>query len=146
MHRLFVIMHKSERQSAILSIINASKISRQDELVQVLQTNGINVTQASVSRDLDELGIVKANGSYVQPERSLAGFGLGLFSLETSGNNLVVAKCQSGLASATAVRIDAAKIDEIVGTIAGDDTIFIAVKDEHGQKAAIKKIWELFEG
>lgn len=139
-------MHKSERQSAILSIINASKISRQDELVQVLQTNGINVTQASVSRDLDELGIVKANGSYVQPERSLAGFGLGLFSLETSGNNLVVAKCQSGLASATAVRIDAAKIDEIVGTIAGDDTIFIAVKDEHGQKAAIKKIWELFEG
>lgn len=139
-------MHKSERQSAILSIINASKISRQDELVQVLQTNGINVTQASVSRDLDELGIVKANGAYVQPERSLVGYGLGLFSLETSGDNLVVAKCQSGLASATAVRIDAAKIDEIVGTIAGDDTIFIAVKDEHGQKAAIKKIWELFEG
>jgi len=139
-------MHKSERQSAILNIINASKISRQDELVQVLQTNGINVTQASVSRDLDELGIVKANGAYVQPERRLAGFGLGLFSLETSGNNLVVAKCQSGLASATAVRIDAAKIDEIVGTIAGDDTILIAVKDEHGQKVVIRKIWELFEG
>ena len=139
-------MHKSERQVSILSIINSARISRQEELVRLLRRNGFDVTQASVSRDLDELGIVKVDGIYSQPGRRIGTFDLGLISVSTSGNNLVVAKCHSGLASATAVRIDAAKIEEIVGTIAGDDTIFIAVKDEHGQRTVIKKIWELFEG
>jgi transcriptional regulator of arginine metabolism len=57
----------------------------------------------------------------------------------------VVAKTEPGLASAVAVQIDAATIPEIVGTLAGEDTIFIAVVDERGQKAALKKIWELME-
>jgi len=50
------------------------------------------------------------------------------------------------LASAAAVRIDSAKIEEIVGTIAGDDTIFIAVKDQRSQRSAMRRIWEIFEG
>lgn len=70
----------------------------------------------------------------------------GLSSLETAGPNIIVARCSPGLASAAAVRIDEAGIDEIAGTIAGDDTIFIAVRDEKVQKAAIKKIWESFNG
>jgi len=65
--------------------------------------------------------------------------------LDTSGDSMIVAKCDSGLASAAAVRIDAARIPEIVGTIAGDDTIFIAVKDSKAQKAALKKVWSVFE-
>ena len=69
----------------------------------------------------------------------------GLLSLNTAGENMIVAKCESGLASAVAVRIDAAGISEIVGTIAGDDTIFVAVKDKDNQKTVIKKIWEVFE-
>jgi transcriptional regulator of arginine metabolism len=57
---------------------------------------------------------------------------------------LVVAKCDSGMASAVAVEIDRAAIPEIVGTLAGEDTIFIAVTDRKAQRTAIKKVWELF--
>jgi len=93
---------------------------------------------------LDELGIVKINGFYSIPQAG-AKQNFGLFNLEAAGENLIVAKCGSGLASAVCVRIDRAKIAGIVGTIAGDDTIFIAVKDQKAQKAIIKKLWETFE-
>jgi transcriptional regulator of arginine metabolism len=139
-------MQKNERQNTILNIIGATRIGRQDELVKLLRKNGFSVTQASVSRDLDDLGIAKLNGFYAQPEKQTDVFGPGLFSLKTAGPFMVIAKCPSGLASASAVRIDAAKLEEIVGTIAGDDTIFIAVKDEKAQKAVIKQLWELFGG
>ena len=65
--------------------------------------------------------------------------------MEIAGENLVVAKTEAGLASACAVRIDAERIEDIVGTIAGDDTIFIAVRGQKEQKAVLKKVWELFE-
>lgn len=139
-------MLKDERQETILKVIAAMKISRQEDLVQALRDHGIEVTQASVSRDLEELGIVKIKGAYAEPDRTLGQLAIGLTAVETAGPNLIVARTFSGLASASAVRIDAARINEIVGTIAGDDTIFIAVKDEKAQKAAIKQLWELFEG
>ncbi len=138
-------MVKTERQDAILKLIGAMRIARQSELVQTLRDHGFEVTQASVSRDLEELGIVKIKGAYSQPERSGNAFGIGLISLETAGDNLIVAKTYSGLASASTVRIDAARIEHVVGTIAGDDTIFIAVKGEKEQRAVIKRLWELFE-
>jgi transcriptional regulator of arginine metabolism len=138
-------MQKTERQNTILNIIGATRIGRQDELVKLLRKNGFSVTQASVSRDLDELGLVKVDGFYAQPTKKIGEFEYGLVGLETAGPNVIVAKCASGLASAAAVRIDAVKMTEIVGTIAGDDTIFIAVKDEKSQKAVIKGIWELFK-
>jgi transcriptional regulator of arginine metabolism len=64
--------------------------------------------------------------------------------LDSAGENLVVAKTEPGRASAVAVDIDGASFGEIVGTLAGEDTIFIAVRDLKEQRAAIKKIWELF--
>jgi transcriptional regulator of arginine metabolism len=67
-----------------------------------------------------------------------------LLSLELAGESLVVARTEPGLASAVAVDIDAAAIKEIVGTLAGEDTIFIAVNDARSQRLAIKKIWEMF--
>jgi transcriptional regulator of arginine metabolism len=138
-------MVKAERQEAILKLIGAMRIARQAELVQTLRDHGFEVTQASVSRDLEELGVVKLNGAYSQPERAGNAFGIGLLGLETAGDNMIVARTYSGLASASAVRIDAARIDDIVGTIAGDDTIFIAVKGQKEQRSVIKRIWELFE-
>lgn len=69
----------------------------------------------------------------------------GLLSIETAGENLIVAKCEAGLASAICVKIDNAKINEIIGTIAGEDTIFIAVKEKEAQKEVIKTIWGMFE-
>jgi transcriptional regulator of arginine metabolism len=68
----------------------------------------------------------------------------GLNAIEPAGDCMIVLKCSSGLASAAAVRIDAEKLPEIVGTIAGDDTIFIAVRDVQDQKAAIKKLRSMF--
>ena len=138
-------MQKGVRQSAIIKLISAKQIGTQEELSELLERKGYSVTQSSVSRDLDELGIVKANGFYALPQKPRNAIALGLLSLETAGENLIVAKCESGLASAIAVRIDSVNIEEIVGTIAGDDTIFIAVKDLKEQKVVLKKIWEVFE-
>jgi transcriptional regulator of arginine metabolism len=138
-------MVKAERQEAILKLIGAMRIARQAELVQTLRDHGFEVTQASVSRDLEDLGIVKINGAYSQPERVGNAFGIGLINVETAGDSMIVAKTYAGLASASAVRIDAARIEDIVGTIAGDDTIFIAVKGQREQRAVIKRLWELFE-
>ena len=138
-------MLKEQRQTAILKFINAKQIGRQEELTALLEKKGFTVTQSSVSRDLDELGIIKANGFYALPQKPKNAVAVGLLSLTTAGENLIVAICEAGLASAIAVRIDAAKISEIVGTIAGDDTIFIAVADAKTQKTTMKKIWELFE-
>jgi transcriptional regulator of arginine metabolism len=138
-------MQKEERQRAILKLITAGQIGRQEELAELLEKKGFAVTQSSVSRDLLDLGIIKARGYYALPKKPRQALAFGLLSLETAGGNLVVARCEAGLASAVAVRIDAAGISEIVGTIAGDDTIFIAVRDKDEQKTVIKKIWELFE-
>jgi transcriptional regulator of arginine metabolism len=64
--------------------------------------------------------------------------------LDRAGDNLIVARTEAGLASAAAVSIDGAAIPEIVGTLAGEDTIFIATPDAKAQRAAMKRIWELF--
>ena len=137
-------MQKKERQDLIVEIISAEPIPRQAVLVRKLTEHGLNVTQASVSRDLEELGIVKNDGVYVLPAISAAAREFGLRSLEPAGDNLLVGKCDSGLASAITVRIDAAGIDSIIGTIAGDDTIFIATGDRARQTAAITRISQLF--
>ncbi|MBK7707135.1 MAG: arginine repressor [Acidobacteria bacterium] len=137
-------MQKEQRQSAILDLINKERVERQDELAELLERKGFSVTQSSVSRDLVELGVVKVGGFYALPLKPKNETIFGLKSLATAGENLVVAKCESGLASACAVRIDSENFEEVVGTIAGDDTIFIAVRDSNGQKAVLKKIWEIF--
>ena len=138
-------MIKDKRQQKIRHLIQTKNIATQDELTALLSKAGFSVTQSSVSRDLEQIGVVKAHGFYALPQANLKAPKFGLLSLETAGENLVVACCESGLASAVAVRIDSARIAELVGSIAGDDTIFIAVKNAKSQKAAIKKIWELFE-
>ena len=137
-------MQKERRHSAILALISENRIERQDELAELLEKQGFSVTQSSVSRDLVELGVVKFGGFYGLPLKPKSETLFGLRSLALAGENLVVAKCESGLASACAVRIDAASLDEVVGTIAGDDTIFIAVRDSKGQKTVLKKVRGLF--
>ena len=137
-------MQKEQRQNAILKLIGEANLSRQEEFAEYLEKQGFAVNQSSVSRDLDELGIVKVGKHYALPTKSRTN-AFGLSSVETAGDCLIVAKCQAGSASAVAVRIDAAQIAEIVGTIAGDDTIFIAVKSREFQKTAVGKIWEMFD-
>jgi len=138
-------MQKSDRQQFILDLIAAKNIGTQEELSELLEKKGLSATQSSISRDLLDLGVIKANGAYTLPQRPANTSVFGILSLDTAGPNLVVAKCRSGLASAATVRIDAERINGIVGTIAGDDTIFIAVADEKAQRFVLKKVWEVFE-
>ena len=138
-------MQKAERHKLILDSISERAISNQHELMDILHGEGVEVTQASVSRDLSELGVVKIGGRYAQPqlpEPSESPFGIR--TIDTSGDSLVVIKCASGLASAVAVRLDGENLRDVVGTIAGDDTIFVAVRDQSSQKAAVKKLRTLF--
>ncbi|MDM7923643.1 MAG: hypothetical protein QUS14_15195, partial [Pyrinomonadaceae bacterium] len=140
----YLCMQKLERHDSIKNIISAKPVTRQDELVRLLRRIGHNVTQASVSRDLDELGIVKVNGRYSLPLLEKPSSVFGGVSFDTAGEHLVVMRCAPGYASAAASRIDHSSIAGIVGTIAGDDTIFIAVKDATGQKNALKALLDLF--
>jgi len=136
-------MQKSVRQQKLLSLIRAKPFSTQAALRESLERAGVPATQSSLSRDLEELGVVKHRGHYAIPKANGAA-ARGLLSLDLSGENLVVARTEPGLASAVAVEIDAAQLPEIVGTLAGEDTIFIAVTDRKAQRDVMKKIWELF--
>ena len=137
-------MHKKDRQNALTSLISSVSIGSQSELAFRLRERGFSVTQASVSRDLDELSVVKVDGYYSLPRRVGNESEFGAVAFDTAGDNLIVGRCASGLASAITVKIDAARLPEIVGTIAGDDTIFIATKNHDSQIAALKKIAEMF--
>lgn len=137
-------MHKIERQNAILNLISIQQIGTQEELTELLEKQGFGANQSSISRDLVELGVVKANGFYAIPQKNNYA-SLGLQSLEIAGESLIVAKTETGFAGAVCVRIDNAKIPEIVGTIAGEDTIFIAVRNQKEQRVVLKKVWEIFE-
>ena len=134
---------KESRQKKILSLIQAKPIATQEELKALLEQAGVPATQSSVSRDLEELGIVKHRGHYAVP-RANGAAARGLLSLDVAGDNLVIARTEPGLASAVAVEIDRAAISEIVGTLAGEDTIFVAVQDQKTQRTVMKKIWGLF--
>jgi transcriptional regulator of arginine metabolism len=136
-------MNKRDRQQKILSLIQAKPIGTQEDLRSLLERTGVPATQSSLSRDLEELGVVKHHGHYTLP-RTNGNAARGLLSLDRAGENLVVARTVPGLASAVAVEIDGASFSEIVGTIAGEDTIFIAVREAKAQQPTIKKIWELF--
>lgn len=137
-------MRKDIRQKKILSLIQAKPIGTQEELSSLLERAGMPATQSSISRDLEELGVIKHHGRYLLP-RTNGAAARGLLALETAGSNLVIVKTEPGLASAVAVDIDRETIPEIVGTLAGEDTIFIAVNEPKDQRTAIKKIWELFQ-
>ena len=137
-------MNKRDRQQKILSLIQAKPIGTQEDLRALLEQTGVPATQSSVSRDLEELGVVKHHGHYTLPRTNGAAT-RGLVSLDQAGESLVIARTVPGLASAVAVEIDAAPIPEIVGTIAGEDTIFIAVRGANAQRTTVKKVWELFQ-
>lgn len=137
-------MKKSGRLKAIADLVSSVSVTRQEQLLGLLTKSGYSVTQASVSRDLDELGITKVDGRYTLPKKPITATEAEALTLRRAGDNLIVARCAPGMASAAAVRIDALDLSEIVGTIAGDDTIFIAVADAADQKTVIRKIMEIY--
>jgi transcriptional regulator of arginine metabolism len=127
----------------ILDIVSSRRVATQQALAAELARRGVPATQSSVSRDIVRLGLTKVNGYYAAPQAALDARGP-VTEVDTAGDNLIVVKTEVGLAQPAALTIDRAKIGEIVGTVAGDDTILIAVKNAAAQKTALKKLVELF--
>lgn len=136
-------MANGVRHQKILEIISAKPIATQQELAAQLSRRGFAATQSSVSRDIVKLGLTKLDGYYVAPEDALK-VGGPIAEIDTAGDNIIVVKTDVGQAQPAALTIDRANIDEIVGTVAGDDTILIAVKNAAAQRLAMKKIVKLF--
>lgn len=138
---------REKRRQAILGLIATRTITRQSQFVELLQAEGIEATQSSVSRDLRELGITKLADGYGQvdagsaPEIEVpAGFVRGL---ATAGNNLAVIKTATGAAQRVALFLDRSGWPEIVGTISGDDTIFVATRNAGDQKKLLSRLRSL---
>jgi transcriptional regulator of arginine metabolism len=138
---------QADRRNAIVRLLRNSLVRRQGDLVHLLQRDGYAVTQSSVSRDLRDLGVLKAGGRYVMPPdeitRANGNFGaLAQFvrQILPAGSCLTVVKTTIGAAASVAVAIDKAEWPEVVGTISGDDTIFIAT---HGEPAQVQLISRL---
>ena len=140
-----------DRRNAILRILRSGVVQRQSDLAQLLRRDGFAVTQSSISRDLRELGALKAAGRYLLPpdeiSRANGDFGaLAQFvrSVRTAGSSITVIKTTIGAAQSVAVAIDKAEWPELVGTISGDDTIFIATTGARTQQRLVERLRSLF--
>ena len=125
---------KNSRHELILNIIKENKIRTHEALVEELASRGVTVTQATVSRDIKELGIVKvpdAQGSIyavsARWDNPLKKYASDVEKVTEAGN-LVIIRTNPGMASAVAAAVDREMHSEIAGSIAGDDTIFVAVE------------------
>lgn len=133
---------KRDRHAMILNIIENNFVETQEELTRLLRENGFETTQATVSRDINDLRLVKnqgANGrlyystvketNVVLPDRLVPVFEHAFVS-SSSANNLIVLKTLSGMAQAVASAVDSMDIPDILGCVAGDDTILIVCKTQ----------------
>ena len=149
---------KSRRHAKILEIIAKNNIETQEDLSDFLEREGFHVTQATISRDIRELKLTKVAGKagrqkYVSLGESYADmrekyvriFQDGFVSMDMAQNILVI-KTASGMAMAVAAALDAMRFPEIVGCIAGDDTIFAAVKSVEETKAVMDKLNMIIKG
>ena len=143
---------KRERQEKILELISTRQIGTQEELTEELERAGFVATQATVSRDIREMKLTKVAMSdgkqrYVAyretpqnlSEKYIRIFRDGFLSMDNAQNILVI-KTVSGMAMAVAAAVDAMKFQEIVGCIAGDDTIMMAVRSVEDTRAVMEKI------
>lgn len=142
---------RRKRHLKILELINARRIGTQEELADALSGEGWEVTQSSVSRDITSLKLVKVDGVYQQARRALKArvdpdeqrIAEGLLAIDPSGEALVVIHTPTGEANRVAVALDRLAWPEFVGTIAGDDTIFVAVRDGRAQREFIRRLKRL---
>lgn len=143
--------HQLERRGAILRILRAGQVRKQSELVRLLKKEGHEATQSSISRDLRDLGVLKASGRYVLPPEevsrangdfaTLAQF---VRELRPAGASITVLRTTIGAAQSVAVAIDKVQWPEVAGTLSGDDTIFIATATLRDQQALIERLRALF--
>ncbi len=137
---------KRQRQAEILAIISEYEIENQEILREKLSERGYKVTQATVSRDINELSLEKAlseNGvsCYMRARSANKRHFENIFSQSVtridSAGNIVCVKCHSGLANAACATFDSMNMEGVVGTISGDDTIFILARTENDAKKLV---------
>ncbi|MDP2871313.1 MAG: arginine repressor [Bacillota bacterium] len=147
---------KSRRQLKIHELIRDRAVKTQDELAQLLRQEGIEVTQATVSRDIKELKLVKVpsgDGGYRYSLPAESGGGdqvekLRRYMIDAVvsidyAKNLVLIKCLPGTANAVAVIMDKIRWSEVVGTVAGDDTILVILREEQAVELFVAKLRSL---
>ncbi len=143
-------MTKTYRQGQILKLIRAKRISTQEELAQELSKQGIAATQVTLSRDIRDLRLVKTREGYQEmaPEETGPEFALlaAEFLLDVlRAQNLVILKTSPGHANSVAVALDNEGWPEVVGTLAGDDTILVVTPDNPTAEAVQEKLLGMLE-
>lgn len=150
---------RAARLHKIAQLIAANQVASQAELVHLLATEGISVTQATLSRDLDNLGAIKVHGIdgmsyYAIPEDSTGELptkdqsrlartlGDLMANVEYSGN-IVVLRTPPGAASYLASALDRGDLDSVIGTVAGDDTVMVITRDPSGGQKVSEQLKEL---
>ncbi|GAA0946147.1 arginine repressor [Pseudonocardia zijingensis] len=146
---------RAARQARIVELIRDRAVHSQTELLALLEEDGIATTQATLSRDLDELGALKVRGAYVIPDdgspvRGVEGgtarlsrlLGEVLTSTDASGN-LAVLRTPPGAAQYLASALDRAALNYIVGTIAGDDTLLVVAREPLTGAELVARLREL---
>jgi transcriptional regulator of arginine metabolism len=141
---------RKKRLLRIMEIVSTRAVRTQEELVDILNAEGWEVTQSSVSRDVAALRLAKVEGAYRRPTPASAvtdpdeqRIAEGVLALDPAGEVLLVLHTAPGEANRVAVAIDRLAWAEIVGTIAGDDTIFVAVQDRTAQRQVAQNIRRL---
>jgi transcriptional regulator of arginine metabolism len=142
---------RQKRQAAILDILQNRPVARQTELVAILRDRGIEATQSSVSRDLKQLGVSKLETGYAQPEvpdvqddPALTGTSGFVRDIQTAGAHLTVVKTAVGAAQRVGVFLDRSGWADIVGTVSGDDTLFVATRTAADQRRLVAKLHARF--
>ncbi len=141
---------KSKRQEKILEIISSKNVETQEDLINELKNAGYNTTQATASRDIRQLKLVKVMSGgtykYVAPKNEIENSGkysqalfAAILDIQYALNNVVI-KTNPGLAQAVAAGIDALHDTDLLGSVAGDDCIILVVKSEEASKKIIEKI------
>lgn len=147
---------KANRQDKIIELISTHDVETQEELAQLLNHAGYQVTQATVSRDIKALHLKKVpsgkKSKYIYPEtrqedqsRYLGILRDAFVSMDPAAT-LVVIRTVSGMAMAAAAALDHLQLEEVVGTIAGDDTIMCATRSEQEAHTLVEKIKNMLEG
>ncbi len=144
---------KNARQEEIIALISANTVSNQDALQVLLKERGFPVTQATISRDIRELNLIKkadANGvyRYVAPDAPMPHsdfFSGNIVSVDYAGHTVVI-KCHSGTAQAVCTVLDGVVRPEVVGTLAGDDTIFVLIRTSDQAKRFAAELQQELQG
>jgi transcriptional regulator of arginine metabolism len=138
-------MNKSFRQGQILQIVRTKGIYTQEELARELGERGVQTTQVTLSRDMREIGLVKTADGYRQLAAEKGGPELATVVDDHMqdirvAQNLVVLKTSPGNASSLAIAIDRQEMDEVVGTVAGDDTVLVIAPDQEAAERLRQKM------